>query len=71
MKRLILFIAAVAAAVLVAAPIAQADNNPCGGDGRHYAQHHIAFLAKQGLLGGGGHVPGTHQGFSLCNPSGN
>ena len=35
-----------------------------------FAQHHIAAKAQEGLLGAGGHVPGTHQGFSVCNPSG-
>ena len=53
-----------------AAP-AFADNlGPCndsGGPGHSdYAKHHIAFLAKAGLLGAGGHIPGDHKGYSVC-----
>lgn len=54
---------------------------PCAdsGDPGHsdYARHHISVLAKAGDLGrvdhdgdGIAHVPGAHQGYSLCNPSG-
>ncbi|RPI87238.1 MAG: hypothetical protein EHM41_05680 [Chloroflexi bacterium] len=43
------------------------DGSPSG---QEYAEHHIAALAQAGMLGSGGHVPGTHHGFSLCNPSG-
>lgn len=43
---------------------------PCNDSGdpgnSDYARHHISFLAKEGALGAGGHIPGTHQGFSLC-----
>ena len=35
-----------------------------------FAQHHIVPFAQEGALGAGGHVPGSHAGFSLCNPSG-
>ena len=38
--------------------------------GREYAEHHISALAKIGGLGAGAHKPGSHQGFSVCNPSG-
>ena len=38
--------------------------------GREYAQFHVATLAQEGMLGAGGHKPGEHQGFSLCDPSG-
>ncbi len=41
-----------------------------GATGKNYAKHHIVALAKIGGLGEGGHKPGSHQGFSLCNPSG-
>jgi len=34
--------------------------------GREYAQHHISAFAKAGMLGGEGHIPGSHQGFSVC-----
>ena len=40
-----------------------------GATGANYAKHHIASLAKDGSLGGGGHKPGTHQGFSICDPA--
>jgi hypothetical protein len=35
-----------------------------------FAKHHIVPFAQVGGLGAGGHKPGTHQGFSACNPSG-
>ncbi len=60
---------------LIAQPVA-ADHNvgPCNESGEpgnsDYAQHHIVPLAKSGGLGDGGHKPGSHQGFSACNPSG-
>lgn len=40
-----------------------------GATGQNYATHHISAMAKKGLLGGDGHIPGDHQGFSACNPS--
>lgn len=45
---------------------------PCNDSGEpgnsDYARHHISALAKEGALGDGGlgHIPGHHQGFSLC-----
>lgn len=46
------------------------DTNEDGSfSGREYAKHHIVPLAHQGVIGQG-HKPGTHQGFSACNPSG-
>lgn len=48
--------------------------NPCVATNEpghsEFARHHIAAQGQEGLLGAGGHVPGTHQGFSFCNPSG-
>lgn len=38
--------------------------------GREYAAHHISAFAKAGMLGNDGHKPGTHRGFSVCDPSG-
>jgi hypothetical protein len=35
-----------------------------------FAQHHIVPLAQAGMLGAGGHIPGEHHGYSLCDPSG-
>ena len=76
MRRL-LALAAVAAAALVGAGGSGAQAPPCNdtnGDGspsgREYAQFHVTALAHEGMLGAGGHIPGGHQGFSLCDPSG-
>lgn len=38
--------------------------------GREYATHHIVSLATERGLGEDGHKPGSHQGFSVCDPSG-
>jgi len=43
-----------------------ADGSPSG---REFAEHHIVPLATTGALGVNGHIPGDHQGFSLCDPS--
>lgn len=76
MRRL-LAIAAVAGAALVGAGGSGAQAPPCNdtdGDGspsgHEYAQFHITALAHEGMLGAGGHKPGGHKGFSLCDPSG-
>jgi hypothetical protein len=37
--------------------------------GREYAEHHIVQGAHDGIIGHE-HKPGSHHGFSLCNPSG-
>lgn len=43
---------------------------PCNDSGEpgnsDYAQHHIVAAAHEGALGAGGHIPGFHQGYSLC-----
>lgn len=62
--------------VLAVASVAVADHNvgPCNDSGEpgnsDYAQHHIVPLAQEGDVGEGGHIPGSHQGYSACNPSG-
>jgi len=67
MKRFIVLAMLVMVMTMVFAIPASADNSPCSGDGKHYAQHHISFLAQDGNIGGDGHVPGkAHQGFSTC-----
>lgn len=65
-----------AGALVVGAAGAAQGAPPCNdadGDGapsgREYAQHHIAAGAHDGIIGQG-HKPGSHQGFSTCNPSG-
>jgi hypothetical protein len=40
------------------------DGSPSG---QEYAQHHIVPLAKDGMLGNGGHKPGMHHGFNACH----
>ena len=76
MRRLLL-LAATAAGALVFAGGSGAQAPPCNdtdGDGsasgREYAQFHVTALAHEGMLGAGGHIPGEHSGFSLCDPSG-
>ncbi len=74
MKSIVRVIIAVLLALAVAAPTFAHSAHPCNDSGEpgnsDFAQHHIVPLAQQGDLGAGGHIPGTHQGFSLCNPSG-
>ena len=76
MKRLIALALLVMVLTMVFAIPASAGTGPCSGDssGKHYGQHHISDQAKEGIIGGGNsggtHVPGGHQGFSLCDPSG-
>jgi hypothetical protein len=78
MRRRLLTLAAAAATGLVfAAGSAAQPMAPCNdgdGDGSpsgfEYAQNHVTELAHLGMLGNGGHKPGEHRGFSLCDPSG-
>lgn len=75
MKRQLLVLAIVLLIALATALPAFAHNaGPCNDSGEpghsDYAIHHIKALATVGGIGGDGHVPGTHQGFSVCNPSG-
>ena len=64
-------------ALALATPVFAHNAGPCNdtnGDGSpsgaEYAAHHIVALATEGELGADGHVPGSHRGFSFCNPSG-
>lgn len=71
MKRKIFVIVLLIVFLMMTATTAFADGlPPCNDSGdpgnSDYAKHHIAFLAKAGSLGAGGHVPGAHQGFSVC-----
>jgi hypothetical protein len=58
----------------LAAPALAHQAGPCGDttEPGHsgFAQHHIVPFAQEGALGAGGHIPGTHQGYSACDPSG-
>jgi hypothetical protein len=46
--------------------------HPFCGSGEEYARKHIKPLAQEQGLGPGqdGHTPGSHKGFSVCDPSG-
>ncbi len=75
MKRtLFLGLLVLLVALAFAAPAFAHVAPPCNDSGEpgnsDYAQHHIKPLATSGGLGEGGHKPGSHQGFSVCNPSG-
>jgi hypothetical protein len=75
--RHLIVVAAAATAALALTGAGGAQAPPCNdtnGDGspsgREYAQFHVTALAHEGMLGNGGHKPGSHHGFSLCDPSG-
>ena len=71
MKKKLIVVGLVLILVLaLATPVLAHQAGPCSGDGRDYAEHHIVPFATTGALGADGHVPGSHHGFSLCNPSG-
>jgi len=75
-RRLLVLIAAATVGFSFAggAPAQAPPCNDTNGDGspsgREFAQFHVTALAHEGMLGNGGHKPGEHHGFSLCNPSG-
>jgi hypothetical protein len=67
MRRVVLLVIGVLLLLLMLAPVASAhDAGPCSGAGVDFAQHHIVPNATEGTLGAGGHIPGTHMGFSAC-----
>ena len=73
-RRLIVVLLVLIVALMLVVPAFAHSAPPCNDSGdpgnSDYAQHHISALAKIGGLGADGHIPGTHQGFSVCNPSG-
>jgi hypothetical protein len=69
-KKLIVLCLVLMLTLALVTPVFAHDAGPCGGSGQDYAQHHVVPNATSGMLGAGGHVPGTHHGFSACNPSG-
>ncbi len=67
MRRVIVLVAVLAMLLLALAPAALGHNvGPCNNSGEpgnsDYAQHHIVPAD----LGAGGHIPGSHGGFSVC-----
>jgi hypothetical protein len=74
MKKVLFLILIFAIAMMtVSTAFAAPPCNDTDGDGSpsgyEYAKNHIVPLAKDGILGQG-HKPGSHHGFSACNPSG-
>lgn len=69
-KRIVTVVTAVVASMALSLGALAHDAPPCNDSGdpgnSDYAKHHISALAKVGALGAGGHIPGSHQGFSLC-----
>ena len=77
-RKAMIVVLIVMVALVAVLPVAAHSAPPCNdtdGDGSpsgyEYAQHHIRPNAQAGNLGADGHIPGSHQGFSVCNPSGN
>jgi len=77
-RKLIVVVSVTGSLLLGIAGAAIADHQagPCNdsdGDGafsgREYAQHHVMTGAHDGIIGQV-HKPGSHKGFSACNPSG-
>jgi hypothetical protein len=72
--QLLIIVLVLLVALVSVVPVFAHGAPPCNDSGEpgnsDYAKHHIKFLATSGSLGSGGHIPGSHQGFSTCNPSG-
>ncbi len=68
-KVIVLLLVTLLLAMAIATPVLAHNAGPCndsGGPGHSdYARHHIVPAD----LGAGGHVPGTHHGFSVCIPT--
>jgi hypothetical protein len=72
-KRLVVLAVTGVVALALGVPGGSAQAPPCNdtdGDGSpsgfEYAQFHVSAMAKEGMLGNGGHKPGSHRGFSFC-----
>lgn len=77
MMRFVLIAAALAMATTAAAHNAGPCNDSDEPGHSAYAQHHIRPVAHSGDAGavdhdgdGAAHTPGSHQGYSACDPSG-
>ena len=73
--RRVLVVLFVALALLVVAPSATSQQPepepfPCEvfTSGASYGQEHVSAEAGDGNIGGDGHIPGAHLGFSQCMP---
>jgi hypothetical protein len=66
---LVFAIAMMAVSTAFAAPPCNDADGNGSPSGYEYAHNHIVPLAHDGTLGQG-HKPGSHHGFSACNPSG-
>ncbi len=76
MRKILILALVLVIALVAVVPVLAHTAGPCNSpnedgsfNGRDYAQHHIRPKATDGALGQD-HKPGTHQGFSGCNPSG-
>lgn len=69
-RRILTLVLAVLTALPSALGASAHSAPPCNDSGEaghsDYARHHIVVLATAGELGHDGHVPGDHQGYSLC-----
>lgn len=74
MRKLLIIVLVLLVALVSVVPVFAHNAGPCNDSGEpgnsDYAQHHIVPLATTGGIGADGHVPGTHHGFSACDPSG-
>lgn len=74
MRKLLIIVLVLLVALVSVVPVFAHNAGPCNDSGEpgnsDYAQHHIVPLATTGEIGPDGHIPGTHHGFSACNPSG-
>ena len=74
MRRILVIGTLILAVIFLAVPTAQAQGAPPCNDtdgdgtpsGHEYATHHVSAMAMEGMIGLGDHIPGSHQGFSLC-----
>lgn len=66
LATLILVLAFAASASAHRAPPCNDSDGDGSPSGHEYATHHIRPMAQAGMLGDGGHKPGTHRGFAVC-----
>jgi len=68
MRKLIIIVLVLLVLLVSVVPVFAHNAGPCNDSGEpgnsDYARHHIV----PATLGHNAHVPGTHQGFSVCLP---